>query len=254
MNKRVLITGASKGFGYEFVKLFAKDGYDMVLVARSEDMLREIKNEYKDLDIKIIAKDLTEKDAANDFYKRVKEMGISVDILVNNAGFGKMGSFEDIDLSVHSNMIDLNIKALTELTYLFLKDMKKKNFGKILNVSSLAGMIPGPLMAVYYASKAYVLSFSEALSEELADTNITVTALCPGAAKTNFGKVADVEDKKMFSNAMNAERVAKVGYKALMKNKRIVVPVATNKIASFLVKILPRKWSAKIAKSVAQEA
>ena len=252
MNKKTaLITGATSGLGYEFVKLFASDGYDLVLVARNSRKLTEIKNTFSQVEITLIEKDLSIDGAAKEVFEEVERHGISIDILVNNAGFGLKGSFDKLDIQKQLNMIQLNTATLTELTYYFLQKMKHRNSGRILNVASTAAFQPGPLMAVYFATKAYVLSFSEALMEELSGTSVTVTALCPGATKTNFGAVANVENSKMFSQAMSAEVVAKQGYAALMKGKRVFVPGGVNKAGVLGTKLMPRSLAAKVAKYVA---
>lgn len=168
MNKTALITGASAGLGYEFAVMFAEDGYDLVLVARNKTKMEEIKNRFPNLNITVITKDLSQSDAAREVYAEVKAAGITIDTLVNNAGFGLMGKFEKLDIVKQSEMINLNITALTELTHYFLPELKENsNKARILNVASTAAFQPGPMMAVYYATKAYVLSFSEALAEEL---------------------------------------------------------------------------------------
>ncbi|MEH7443214.1 SDR family oxidoreductase [Bacillus sp. JJ1122] len=255
MNKTVLITGATSGLGYEFAKMFAADGYDLVLVARNKLKMEEIKSHYSNTKVTVIEKDLSKQYAAKEVFEEVKAAGITINTLVNNAGFGLMGKFEDLQISKQSEMIQLNITALTELTYYFLPEMKNSsNAARILNVASTAAFQPGPLMAVYYATKAYVLSFSEALAEELTDTNVTVTTLCPGATKTNFASVANVEKTKMFSGAMSSQEVAEEGYRALLSGKRVVITGSTNKLGAYAAKFLPRSLAAKIAKYVAKEA
>jgi len=253
MNKTVLITGASSGFGYEFVKLFVKDNYNLILVARNLEKLEEIKKEFASVKITVIQKDLTQPNSVKELYNKIKEKGLNIDVLVNNAGFGLLGQFDKLDVDRQINMIQLNVSALTELTHYVLQEMKQRNCGKILNVASTAAFQPGPLMAVYYATKAYVLSFSEALVEELKRTGITVTTLCPGASKTNFGKVASVEKTKMFSNAMDARIVTQLGYNALIKGQRVIITGTLNKIGVYATKFLPRSLTAKIAKSIARE-
>ncbi|MFP7445889.1 SDR family oxidoreductase [Bacillus infantis] len=255
MKKSVLITGATSGLGYDFVKLFAADGYDLVLVARNKAKLEEIKKEFQDLSVLTISKDLSIAGAAKEVYEEVSAAGISIDVLVNNAGFGLMGPFHELDIRKQAEMIQLNVTALTELTYHFLPGLKsQKDKARILNVASTAAFQPGPLMAVYYATKAYVLSLSEALAEELADTNVTVTTLCPGATKTNFASVAKVEKTKMFSGAMDSSEVAQQGYRALMAGKRVVITGTSNKLGAYAAKFLPRSAAAKIAKYVAKDA
>lgn len=253
MNKTVLITGATSGLGYDFVKLFANDNYNLVLVARNTEKMQQIKKAYSHLNVTVISKDLSSRDAAKEVYEEIKEQGIHIDVLVNNAGFGLMGKFDKLDLQEQVNMIQLNVTALTELTHYFLPLMKERNSGRILNVASTAAFQPGPLMAVYYATKAYVLSFSEALVEELSGSGVTVTTLCPGATKTNFGSVANVEGTKMFSRAMTSDLVAKEGYAGLMAGKRVIITGSVNKLGALSAKFLPRSIAAKVAKYVAGE-
>ncbi|PGY09757.1 SDR family oxidoreductase [Bacillus sp. AFS031507] len=249
--KTALITGATSGLGYEFVKLFANDGYNLVLVARNGKKLEEIKRTFTNIEVTVIPKDLSVLGAPKEVFEKLENLGIDIDVLVNNAGFGLMGKFDELDIQKELNMIQLNISALTELTYYCLQKMKQRNSGKILNVASTAAFQPGPLMAVYYATKAFVLSFSEALVEELSGSSITVTTLCPGATKTNFGSVASVEGTKMFSKAMASDLVAKSGYEALMRGKRVIITGGLNKAGALGAKFMPRNIAAKIAKYVA---
>ncbi|MEH7307678.1 SDR family NAD(P)-dependent oxidoreductase [Neobacillus drentensis] len=253
MKKTALITGATSGLGFDFVKLFANDGYNLVLVARNEKKLEEIQQSYTNIEVTIISKDLSIHGAAKEVFEVLESRGIDIDVLVNNAGFGLMGKFGELDIQKQLNMIQLNVSALTEFTYYCLQKMKQRNSGRILNVASTAAFQPGPLMAVYYATKAFVLSFSEALVEELAGSSITVTTLCPGATKTNFGSVASVEGTKMFSRAMASDLVAKSGYEALMRGKRVIITGGLNKAGAIGAKFMPRSLAAKIAKYVAGE-
>ncbi|KAA0549034.1 SDR family oxidoreductase [Bacillus sp. BGMRC 2118] len=253
MNKTALITGSTSGLGFEFVKLFANQGYNLVIVARNKNKLIEIKDSYKNIQVTPIVKDLSLPGAAKEVYDEIENQNIKIDVLINNAGFGLLGNFSDLDIERQNEMIQLNVTALTELTYYVLGDMKKRNSGKILNVASTAAFQPGPFMAVYYATKAFVLSFSEALVEEVSDFNITVTTLCPGATKTNFGALAKVENTKMFKRAMNSETVAKMGVDALMKGKRVIITGGFNKFGALSAKFLPRSVAAKVAKYVAKE-
>ncbi|MCG1023385.1 SDR family NAD(P)-dependent oxidoreductase [Sutcliffiella horikoshii] len=253
MTKTAVITGASSGLGLEFVKLFAKDGYNLVVIARSEEKLLEIKKSYPNINVTVIPKDLSKPDAIKEIVHEMKKHDIKVDVLVNNAGFGLLGSFESLSVEQQLNMIQLNVSSLTELTYHLLPELKKSKSGKILNVASTAAFQPGPNMAVYYATKAFVLSFSEALAEELKEDSITVTTLCPGATKTNFSSVANVGNTKMFSNAMPSEIVAKQGYQALMRGKRVVITGRFNKVGALAAKFLPRQSAAKVAKLVMKE-
>ncbi|MGG1400695.1 SDR family oxidoreductase [Bacillus salipaludis] len=253
MKRTALITGATSGLGYEFVKLFAADGYNLVLVARNQQKLEEIKHTFTHIEVTIIAKDLSLPGAAKEVFQEAEKKDIQIDTLINNAGFGLMGNFDDLDLQKQSEMIQLNITALTELTYYFLPSLKQQNKARILNVASTAAFQPGPLMAVYYATKAYVLSFSEALVEELKGSSVTVTTLCPGATKTNFGSVASVEGTKMFSRAMSSKIVAQQGYQAMMHGKRVIITGGLNKAGALAAKFLPRSLGAKIAMYVAGE-
>lgn len=253
MKKTALITGATSGLGYEFVKLFANDGYNLVLVARNGQKLDEIRESFKNIEVTAIPKDLSVPGAAKEVFQDVDKKGIEIDILVNNAGFGLLGKFDELDIYKQLEMIQLNITALTELTYYILPKMKQRNSGRIMNVASTAAFQPGPLMAVYYATKAFVLSLSEALVEELKGSNVTVTTLCPGATKTNFGAVASLEGTKLFSRAMASDMVAKTGYEALMSGKRVIITGGLNKAGALGAKFMPRSMAAKIAKYVAGE-
>jgi uncharacterized protein len=250
-----LITGASGGIGYEFVKLFAQDKYNLVLVARNEQKLNQIANELKSefgIDVKVIAKDLAIPAAPEEIFSQLQQASIKVDILINNAGFASYGLFNETDLTAELQMLQVNVMCLTHLTKLFLKDMVKQGYGKILNLASTAAFQPGPLMAVYFASKAYVLSFSEAIANELEGTGVSVTALCPGPTESNFQKRAAMEDSKLVSGQkiMDAETVAKIGYEALFDNKTVVVPGLKNKLLIESVRFTPRKLVTKIVRSM----
>ncbi len=249
-----LITGASSGIGLEFAKIFAREGHNLILVARSENTLKilaeELTKEY-DVEIKVIVKDLEYYSSPTEIYDEIKRDNINVNILVNNAGFGTYGKFNYTDLDKELRMIQVNITALTHLTKLFLKDMVENNSGRILNIASVAAFQPGPLMAVYYASKAYVLSFSEAIAEELKDTKIKVTTLCPGPIKTNFSKIADTNNVRVFNeNIPTAKEVAEYGYRALYNNKRVVVYQLKYKTAVQLIRFMPRKLVTRILKKI----
>lgn len=251
MKKTALITGATSGLGYEFVQLLAKEQYNLIVVARNEEKLLSIKSEFPLLNVTTIPMDLSKPGSVRKLVEEIQEKELQVDVLINNAGFGLLGKFDELNVEKQLEMIQLNISALTELTHAFLPQMKKQKFGQIMNVASTAAFQPGPMMAVYYATKAYVLSFSEALVEELAGTGVTVTTLCPGATKTNFGSVANVEKTKMFSKAMDATTVAALGYNGMKKGKRVVITGGSNKIGATAAKFLPRSTAAKIAKYVA---
>lgn len=248
--KHILITGASSGIGYELAKLFAKDGSSLILISRDKKRLEEIAKEFKDnyaTKSLVIVIDLTNPQSSNKIKQELDKKKIQIDYLVNNAGFGTKGLFRDLDINREINMIDLNIKSLVSLTSIFLPDIIK-NKGKILNVSSIAGFQPIPTMATYAATKAFVTSFSEALSNELKDSGVTVTTLCPGFTKTNFQKVAGI--KEDMEEIMSAEEVAKIGYEKFLEGKGLVITGTKNKIGSVLGKILPTNFSASIAKDI----
>ncbi|MCK4662624.1 MAG: SDR family oxidoreductase [Bacteroidales bacterium] len=252
-NKTALITGASSGIGYEFAKLLAKDNYNLILVARSEEKLNYLKNyseaEYK-ISVKVIVKDLSKIASVDEIYNELVRKKIYIDILINNAGFGNFGKFSETNWQTEAEMIQLNILALTHLTKLFLKGMIERKRGKILNVASTGSFQPCPLMAVYGATKAYVLSFSEAIANELKGTGITVTALCPGPTETNFFKVGKFEESKIVKNKKlpSAEDVAKYGYNAMNKSKTVAIHGLMNKTLAFLVGFAPRNLVTNVSR------
>lgn len=222
MKKTALITGASSGIGREFAHVHAEKGGDLIIVARSEDKLIALKNELeKDYKIKVfvIQKDLTTPNAAKEIYDQTHSAGLRVDYLVNNAGFGGMGKFHEREISNDISMINLNIVALTELTHHFLRDFTKKNSGRILNVSSTASLMAGPIQAVYYATKAYVTSFSNAIAEELKGTNITVSNLMPGPTESGFAKISGMDKTELFNNPSSTRKVAEDGYNGMIEGK-----------------------------------
>lgn len=241
-----LITGASGGIGYELVKLFARDGYNLVLVARSEDKLRGMEKSLEKrfgIKVEVLAKDLSLPDAPQEIYEELGSKGVTVDVLVNNAGFTVFGLFHETPMQKELELMQVNIVALTHLTKLFLPPMISRGQGKILNLASTAAFQPGPLMAVYYASKAYVLSFSEAIANELADTGVTVTALCPGPTETGFQKRGNMEDSRLVSGRkiMDARTVARTGYRGLMAGQTVVIPGLVNWAFAQSVRFTPRK-------------
>jgi uncharacterized protein len=242
--KTVLITGASNGFGLEFAKLFAKDKYNLVLVARSGDRLKKLgyslQDEHQLQHVCIIQSDLSRPDSPQEIYDQLKQKGITVDVLVNNAGAGIHGFFHETDLERELEIIQLNISSVVHLTKLFMKDMVARNEGKILNVASVVSFMPTPLMAVYAASKAFILSFTEALQNEIKDTNITITALCPGASDTLFFKRAEAGNSRAAQGQLSSpEDVAKDGYNALMKGEARIVSGILNKVQTGASSILP---------------
>ena len=253
MNKTVLITGASSGIGLEFAKIFSEKGNNIILVARSEEKLNEICSKLSsefNISACYYAKDLSLPGAAKDIFEKVTADGYKVDFLINNAGFGDNHDFVKTDCEVHSKMIKLNILALTELCHFFGKEMCKHRNGKILNVASLAAFSAGPYMSVYYASKAFVLSFSEALAEEFLDYNVSVTCLCPGPTESNFGKTSDFDKSNAFKyiRTAKAEDVAKSGYNAMMKGKTLCCHGINVKTMAFLTRLSPRFINRKFAK------
>lgn len=249
----VLVTGASSGIGYELSKLFAEKGYNLVLIARNIEKLNKISHELTlrfNTAIKVIQKDLSLLGSAEEVFHDVENSNINVDILVNNAGLGATGLFHEIDYKKDMDMINLNITSLTILTKLFSKKMIKRKKGKILNVASTGSYQPGPYIAVYYATKAYVLSFSQAITNELKNYGISVTTLCPGATKTEFSKRAGKKDLQL---AMDAKTVAETAYHGLLKNKRLVIPGGNNKAAVVLSKLVPGSISAKAVRKIQQQ-
>ncbi len=240
-----LITGASSGIGLELAHVFAKNGHDLVLVARNRKALKILADDLRKIygaSSIIMAKDLAKSRAADEIYREVRRTRVQVDVLINNAGFGTGGNFVETDLQTELDMIQVNITALTHLTKLFLPEMVKRGRGRILNVASTAAFQPGPLMAVYYATKAYVLSLSDAIAAELAGTGVTVTTLCPGPTVTAFHQRAGIPNIRLVNRAlvMEARQVAEIGYKGLMKGKRIVIPGFKNMLGAQAHRFAPR--------------
>ena len=247
-----LITGATSGIGLALARVFAKHKSNLVLVARHEDKLKEVASSLErefGVSVHTFPQDLSVPGAASQLYKHIEEQGLTIDVLVNNAGFAVHGEFALVSLHDHLQTVELNITALTELTYLVLPGMIELGEGKILNISSTAAFQPGPLMSVYYASKAYVLWFSEALHNELKSKGISVTCLCPGPTKTAFQDYSEIGHSRLitYSGMMQAGTVAQVGFNALMKNKAVVVPGFVNKLLAFGTRLFPR--SAVVAMS-----
>lgn len=255
MNNTALITGASSGIGKEFAIIHAKKGGDLVLVARREDKLIALKNEIEQqfkVNVEVISKDLTDANATSEIYNQVKKKGIEINYLINNAGFGGIGKFHERLLEQDLSMINLNIVALTSLTRLFLPDFVKRNHGKILNVSSTASLMPGPLQAVYFATKAYVTSFSNAIAEELCDTNVTVTNLMPGATESEFGRISGMDKTAIFKDTASANSVALDGYNGMLKGKLDVISGLTilQKIMIGSIPFSPKKMVLKITRQL----
>jgi len=244
-DRYAVITGATSGIGYELAKLFAQDGYNLIIVARTEEDLQQSTTEFKEqyrIDVVPIAKDLFQKEAAFELYEQIKRKNFLVDVLVNDAGQGEYGLFVESDILRQLDIIQLNVSSLTTLTYLFLKDMVARNEGKILQLASIASQLPGPWQAVYHGTKAYVLSFTEALMRELKDSAVTITALQPGPTDTDFFNKADMQQSKILDSKLsNPVQVAKDGYEALMKGDDKIVSGIKNKVMVGMSNIMPEK-------------
>jgi short-subunit dehydrogenase len=242
MNGTALITGATSGIGLEIARLFARDGADLLLVARNSHKLGEIKDEFEQaykIKVHFLALDLSVPQSAEKVDGYAVAHDLSIDFLVNNAGFGDFGKFLERDREKYREMISLNIGALMELAHIVIKKMTEKGAGKVLNVASTASLQPVPNMAVYGATKAFVLSFSEALNHELRNTKVSVTALLPGPTATNFFNRADAAGSRMTDRNMPPAQVAKIGYDAMLKGKRRVIAGGLNNLQGVLIKLLP---------------
>ena len=253
MKKTALITGASSGIGFELAHIFASNGDNLVLVARSKDKLEVLKLDLEkkyDISVYNIAKDLTDITSTKLIFDEIQTQKIRIDYLINNAGFGDFGVFAECNWEKQLEMIQLNVIALTSLTRLLLPDMVKRKYGKIMNVASTAAFQPGPTMSVYFATKAFVLSFSEAIANELKDTGVTVTILCPGATATGFKAAAALEDSNLFKgNQIASSRdVAAFGYKKMMAGKIVAIHGLINNILVQSVRFAPRNIVASIAR------
>lgn len=248
----LLITGASSGIGRQLAHCFAQDGADCVLLARSTDALDELADTLTstfDVEAPVLTADLSEPGVAHDIVSELRGRGLTIDVLVNNAGVGARGAFSDLDLQRQIDMIRVNVTALTHLTRLLLPEMLERGRGGVLNVASTAGFQPGPHMSVYYATKAYVLSFSEGLTEEVAGSGVTVTCLAPGPTRTSFVDEADMETSTLFqwSAPMSPDAVARAGYEGFQQRQPLVVPGWFNKIGAFMVRFTPRPLARKVA-------
>ena len=255
MAKTALITGASTGIGHALSKCFAADRHNLVLVARQEPKLRQVAGELSGqfgVSAKIIVADLAKPDAPQKIVDEVNKDSLQIDYLINNAGFGLGGKFAETDLAVELDMMQVNMTALVHLTKLFLPGMLARKNGRIMNVASTAAFQPGPLMAVYYATKAFVLSFSEAIANELTGTGVTVTALCPGPTQSEFQQRAHIENTRLikgnFMGLMTSEAVARIGYHGFMQEKRLVIPGLMNKMGVQSVRFSPRRVATQVAR------
>lgn len=248
-----LITGASTGIGLDFARLMAPE-FDLIITARNKARLGEIAQELQAKHgnrVHVIPADLVNPAAPQTLFDEAARRGLRVDALINNAGFGAYGEFKDIPWQIEAEMIQVNITALTQLTRLFLPGMIERKHGRVMNVASTAGFQPGPLMAVYYATKAYVISFSEAIANELKGTGVTVTCLAPGATATEFAARADMEKSRLFKmGRMKSIDVARTGYRAMMSGKTLAIPGVKNLVMAESVRFAPRKLVTAIARSV----
>jgi len=256
--KTALITGASDGIGLELAIIHASKGNNLVLVARNKSKLEKLKSDLEKthkIEVLVIKKDLSLLDAAKEVYDETSKQNIQIDYLINNAGFGDFGMFYDTDWDKESRMIQLNITALTQFCKLFLKDMIKRKSGKIMNLASTAAFQPGPGMAVYYATKAYVLHFSEAIDNEVRDKGITVTAFCPGATKSGFQKAASLEESKLVKGKKlpGSKEVAIYGYKAMMNGKSVAIHGFMNYIMANSIRFAPRALVVKMVRYIQGE-
>lgn len=254
-----LITGASMGIGVDLAECFAQDGYDLILTARSADALQQVATRLAaNYGIKAtpIALDLGVPDGGAELARAIAEQGLRVDVLVNNAGFGHAASFAESPAETQLGMVDLNIRALVELTHIYWKDMLASGRGGVLNVASTAAFQPGPLMAVYYASKAFVLSFTEALWEEASGTGVSVSCLCPGATASNFRARSGTGEKRLarVAKSMSSAEVARSGYDGFQRNKRVVITGLRNAIGARAVPFIPRGRVLKIVRGLQSPA
>ncbi len=254
-----LITGASNGIGLELAKIHASQGGNLVLVARNKVKLDELKAEFENIyKVKVysIGKDLAANNAAQEVYDETTKQNIQIDYLINNAGFGDFGMFAETDWNKELQMINLNITTLTQFSKLYLKDMVSRKSGKIMNVASTAAFQSGPTMAVYYATKAYVLSFSEAVDNEVSDKGITVTALCPGATESGFQAAAAMEESALVKGKKlpSSKEVAEYGYKAMLKGKTVAIHGLMNWIMANSVRFTPRALVVKITRKIQDKA
>jgi short-subunit dehydrogenase len=259
MKNTALITGASNGIGLELARVHASKGGDLVLIARNKSKLDELKTELETqfkISVYTIGKDLSMTNAAQEIYDETNKQNIEIVYLINNAGFGDFGMFTETDWSKELQMINLNITTLTHFTKLYLKDMVKRRSGKIMNVASVAAFQPGPTAAVYCATKAFVLSFSEAISNEVSDKGITITSLCPGPTETGFKAAAAMEESNLFKGKKlpSAKVVAAYGYSSMLKGKTVAIHGMMNTIGANFSRFVPRALVLKIGRKIVDKA
>lgn len=253
-----LITGASGGIGLELARIHAQKGGELVLVARSEDKLLTLKSEleaqYK-IHVTVIAEDLSQPESAQRIFDQTEALGLQIDTLINNAGFGGHGLFHERELEADQAMMQVNMVSLTNLTHYYLKGMVARNNGRILNVSSTASFIPGTLQAVYYATKAYVTSFTQAIAEEVREYNVTATALCPGAVATGFVAAGNLDGVDIWKNAKSSASVAECGYKAMEQGKLVAFNEGKLRLMlDWIIPFLPRKVILKTSRQAMEKA
>jgi short-subunit dehydrogenase len=246
-----VVTGASSGIGLDLAWICAEHGYDLLLVARSRDVLERLAQEISDKHggtATVCVADLADASAPRQIYDAAKALRMTVEILINNAGFGDGGRFDQMSLDEMLAMVQVNATAVTALTRLFLPDMLPHKRGRIMNVASTAAFQPGPLMAVYYATKAYVLSLTEAIADELRDTGVTLTALCPGPTRTQFAEIAKMRNSRLFTSPLllDARPVAEYGFHAMLHGKRVAIPGWINRLGVFATRLAPRRVAAMI--------
>lgn len=253
-NETVLITGASSGFGFELAHIFAAEGADLILVARREEILHTLALELENLHGTrsiVLPVDLSGVDAPSRIVQELADREVVIDVLINNAGFGARGAVAKLSWERQMAMLQVNVSSLSSLTRLLVPSMIERDRGGVLNVASTAAFLPGPYLAVYYASKAYVLSFTEALAEELNGTNVTVTCLAPGPAATGFGAESGMDDTLLFKvSVLDAKEVAQAGYQGFRCGKVLVIPGLLNKLVPLSVRLTPRSWARKLVRSL----
>jgi short-subunit dehydrogenase len=259
MNKTALITGATNGIGLELARIHAANGGNLVLVARNKAKLDALKTEleaFYQVTVYTIEKDLSEANAAQDVYAETSRLHIEVDYLINNAGFGDFGFFAETDWDKESRMIQLNITTLTHLTKLYLRQMQQRGVGRIMNVASTASFQPGPTMAVYSATKAYVLSFTEAVSNEVKGSGISITTLCPGPTETGFSAAGSMDGSRLFRNKRlpTGKDVAQFGYRAMLAGKTLAVHGIKNNIMTNAIRFFPRSWVVAVSRRMLDHA
>lgn len=252
MQETALITGASSGIGLELARLAAADGCNLILVARSQDKLEELAAELRpQVEVTVLPADLSRAQACSELVQELSDRGLSVDILVNNAGFATYGPLAETERQATLDMIAVNVTSLTDLTRLLLPAMLERKHGRILNLASTAAFQPGPLMSAYYATKAYVLSFSEGLSNEVADQGVSVTALCPGPTASGFQEAAGLGESKLFQGKLaSAAEVAAAGWKAMKSGETVFIPGARNWLMATVVRFLPRALVRRVVRRV----